>query len=154
MIIILELRSMVEDFLYSLIYRKVFKFNLNQRNMATKTWAIFLVLFCTLLTSVGQVFFKLAADFKGPLLDNYFILIGFVLFASAGFLLVFAFKHGELSVLYPLIATSYIFVSLFSIYFFNETMNLFKWAGVFVIIVGIIFLGIGGSGIWQHSYGQ
>ena len=113
--------------------------------MATKTFAIFLVLFCTLLTAVGQVFFKLAADFHGPLVYNYFILVGFLLFGSAGILLVFAFKHGELSVLYQLIATSYVFVSIFSIYIFNETMTLFKWLGVFIIIIGITLLGIGGT---------
>ena len=122
--------------------------------MATKLSAVFLVLFCTLLTSVGQVFFKLAADFQGPLFGNYFILVGFLLFGSAGILLVFAFKHGELSILYPLIAASYILVSILSVYVFNESMTLFKWLGIFVIIIGITLLGIGGSSRWQHSYGQ
>jgi len=113
--------------------------------MTTKIHAIFLVLFCTLLTSVGQVFFKLAANFQGNLLNNYFILVGFILFGSAGILLVLALKHGELSILYPLIATSYVFVSIFSIYIFNETMTLFKWLGILVIIIGITLLGIGGK---------
>ena len=59
------------------------------------------------------------------------------------FIMITAFKGGEVSVLYPIIATSYIWVSLMSAYFFKENLNLFRWIGIFVIISGIIFISVG-----------
>jgi len=60
-------------------------------------------------------------------------------------ILVIALKHGELSVLYPIIAMSFVWVSFLSIIFLNEIMNIWKWAGVITIILGICFIGKGGS---------
>ena len=62
-------------------------------------------------------------------------------------LLIIALRNGELSVIYPIIATSYIWVSLLSPRFFStDFMNATKWGGIFVIIVGVTFVGIGGRG--------
>jgi len=58
-------------------------------------------------------------------------------------LMITAFKGGEVSVLYPIVATSYIWVSLMSAYFFGDSLTLLRWAGVFVIITGIVFIGVG-----------
>jgi undecaprenyl phosphate-alpha-L-ara4N flippase subunit ArnE len=57
--------------------------------------------------------------------------------------MITAFKGGDVSVLYPIVATSYIWVSLLSMYFFNENLNLFRWVGISVILTGIIFISIG-----------
>ena len=54
-----------------------------------------------------------------------------------------ALKHGEVSMLYPIIATSYIWVSIGSSIFFNEIINIWKWAGVFLIVVGVIVISYG-----------
>jgi uncharacterized membrane protein len=69
--------------------------------------------------------------------------MGLVLYAIGGILLILSFRGGEVSVLYPIIATSYIWVSFLSIYFLNELMNLFKWLGVFTIVAGIVLIGHG-----------
>ncbi len=55
-----------------------------------------------------------------------------------------ALKFGELSVLYPLVATTYIWTSLFAIKFLGEKMNFLKWLGVLVILIGVSFIGVGG----------
>ena len=70
-------------------------------------------------------------------------MIGLVIYGIAAALMITAFKGGEVSVLYPIIATSYIWVSLLSSYFFNETINLFRWMGILIIISGIIFISLG-----------
>lgn len=115
--------------------------------MATKLWAALLVLFTTLLTSSAQIFYKLGSKTitLDPLsiITNYYIIGGLLLYAVGGTLMILSFRGGEVSVLYPIIATSYIWVSFLSIYFLGETMNHFKWAGVFSIIVGIAFIGFG-----------
>ena len=52
---------------------------------------------------------------------------------------------GEVSVLYPLLAMSYVWVSLLSIWFLGEVMTSVKWMGVMGIILGVSFIGIGGT---------
>ncbi|MBI2657164.1 hypothetical protein HYX08_00545 [Candidatus Woesearchaeota archaeon] len=115
--------------------------------MATKVWAMFLVLFTTLLTSSAQLLWKkgsetLAFDVMG-IITNYYIIGGILLYVVGGALLIISFRGGEVSVLYPIIATSYVWVSLLSIKFLGEVMNNFKWLGISSIILGIVLIGFG-----------
>ena len=115
--------------------------------METKLWAVGLILLCTFFTSIAQVLYKVgAADLKFniiSLITNYPIIIGITLYALSAVLLVIALKGGDVSTLYPIIATSYIWVSLMAVYFLGETMFFFKWAGIFFIFLGVSFVGIG-----------
>ncbi|MAE42181.1 hypothetical protein CMO93_00285 [Candidatus Woesearchaeota archaeon] len=117
--------------------------------MKTKLWAVGLVLFCTLLTSTAQIFWKLGVEKLSfnilSIITNVNLLMGILLYSIGGILIIISFRGGEVSTLYPIIATSYIWVSFLSIYFLDETMNLFKWLGVFIIISGIIFIGYGSN---------
>ena len=117
--------------------------------MKTKPWAMGMVLFCTLLTSTAQLFYKFVAERLElnflSIITNLPLLMGMLLYAVGGILLILSFRGGEVSVLYPIIATSYIWVSFLSIYFLNEEMNLFKWVGVFTIMSGIILIGYGSN---------
>ena len=115
--------------------------------MATKLWAALLVLFTTILTSSAQILWKkgsatLTFDILG-LLTNYYLIGGIFLYVVGGTLLIISFRGGEVSVLYPIIATSYIWVSFLSIKFLGEVMNVFKWIGITSIIAGIILIGYG-----------
>jgi uncharacterized membrane protein len=113
----------------------------------TKKWAIAIILTGTLLNSIAQVLYKFGAERLtlsiSSLLTNYFLMIGLSIYAVSAIALLIALKGGELSVLYPLIATSYVWVSFLSIYFFNEIMNVYKWLGIIVIILGVTFIGMG-----------
>ena len=115
--------------------------------MSTKLWAVGVVLFCTLLTSTAQIFYKYGADKLKfdilSLITNYELIMGMLLYAVGGILLILSLRGGEVSVLYPIIATSYIWVSFLSIYFLDETMNFYKWLGVFTIVAGIALIGFG-----------
>lgn len=115
--------------------------------MATKLWAIGLMVLCTAFTSMAQVFYKFGAERLEfnlvTLITNLPLITGMALYILGAVIMIMAFKGGEVSVLYPIIATSYIWVSLLSIYFFNESLNLFRWMGIFVIIIGIIFISLG-----------
>lgn len=115
--------------------------------MKTPYWAITLVLFTTLINACAQVLYKKGAnmlvfDFYS-IITNYPLIIGALLYIFSGILVIIALKYGELSILYPVIATGFIWVSFLSVYFFNEVMNAEKWFGVFSIIIGISFIGIG-----------
>lgn len=115
--------------------------------MATKTWSIALMFLCTGFTSIAQVFYKLGAnklEFNWQsLITNHYLLIGLILYGIGAVIMILAFKGGEVSVLYPIVATSYIWVTLLSLYFFHEAINVFRWVGVSIILLGIIFIGIG-----------
>ena len=116
--------------------------------MKTKPWAIALVLVSSLLISIAQIMYKLAADrlvFTNILtyLTNYPFIIGFFVYGAAGILLVYSFKGGEVTVLYPLFASTYIVVILISKFIFHETITSHKWIGVILIMLGITLISIG-----------
>lgn len=116
--------------------------------MATKSWAICLVLSFTLLTATAQILLKIGTQnlILKPfaLLTNLPLVIGVIVYFISAVLLIIALRGGELSVLYPLIATSYVWVSLASPKFFpNDFMNLEKWAGIFFILIGVSLIGLG-----------
>ena len=117
--------------------------------MTTKLWAMGMVLFCTLLTSTAQLFYKFGSETLSfnflSIITNINLIMGLLLYAVGGTILILSFRGGEVSVLYPIIATSYIWVSFLSIYFLGEIMNIFKWLGVFTIIAGIILIGYGSN---------
>jgi drug/metabolite transporter (DMT)-like permease len=118
--------------------------------MQTKLWAVLTVVFTTLLTSIGQILYKKAADqlVLTPLglLTNVYLIVGVMVYAIAGILVIIALRGGEVSVLYPIIATSYIWVAFLSMYFLNENMNPWKWLGISTIFFGIVVIGIGSKG--------
>ncbi len=106
---------------------------------------ILLVAFCALLGAAGQIFFKLASHdlrLDLSLLTNWKLGLGLLLYAIATILFIVALRQGNLSVLYPIIATSYIWVTIFSIIFLHESFPVYKWLGIALIIiaVGIITL--------------
>jgi multidrug transporter EmrE-like cation transporter len=115
--------------------------------MATKTWAIALILFMTLITSTAQVLYKLAAQqfsfsVVGILL-NWPLIIGGILYMISSVMMIIAFKGGDISVLYPLIALSYVWVSLLSpMVFPQDTMNPTKWLGIAFILGGVSLIGL------------
>src|SRR3989344_1967119 len=115
--------------------------------MTTKPWAILLILLTTFLTSSAQILYKLSIpsltfSIRG-ILTNYYLIGGLVLYGIGAILMIISFRGGEVSVLYPIIATSYIWVSLLSMRFLGEKMNTFKWIGVFIIVAGIISISYG-----------
>lgn len=117
--------------------------------MKTRISSIILVLICTIFTSIGQVFYKFGANKLTlnfmAILTNYELIIGLILYGTSALLLIIALKNGELSVLYPIIATSYIWVSILSSIFFLEIINIYKIIGIIFIIVGVTCVGIGGK---------
>lgn len=116
----------------------------------TSSTAIILVIVCTIFTSLAQVLYKSGAnklnfnDFNS-ILTNYEIGIGIILYGIAAILLIYAFKFGELSVIFPMIATSYIWVSLLAWHYFDEVFSPLRIAGIAIIIIGVTMLGIGGK---------
>ena len=78
-------------------------------------------------------------------LTNIPLIGGLALYGIGAVMMVLALQHGELSVLYPVISLSYVWVAILSVLIFHEHMNVFRLAGISVIIVGVAILGRSGS---------
>lgn len=115
--------------------------------MATELWAIGLVVLATLVSSLGPIFmkkgskrFRLSLD---GILHNYNLIFGIMLYGISTIIFIPALRGGELSVLYPFVSLSYIWVSILSVRILNEKMNTLKWFGILLIIIGVSFIGFG-----------
>ena len=117
--------------------------------MATKISSIILMILCTALTSSAQVFYKKSTSSLSlnlvSIITNYNLITGLALYGIGAIMMIYAFKNGEVTVLYPIVALSYIWVSILASYFFGEIINIYKCVGVIFIIIGIIYVGIGGK---------
>lgn len=115
--------------------------------MPAELWAIGLVISATLVGSFGPILLKKASAKRlskiNSLIRNYHLFGGVSLYAAGTALFIPALKGGDLSILYPLVALTYIWVSLLSVKFLGEKMNLIKWLGIVSIIIGVSFIGIG-----------
>ncbi len=115
----------------------------------TSLIAIVAVLITTFLTSTAQILWKLGTGAMdsgniGSILFNPYIWGGFLMYGIGALVMIVALKRGELSVLYPIIALSYVWVALAAHYFISgDSMNFIKWAGIGSIVLGVSFIGIG-----------
>lgn len=120
--------------------------------MKKHTHAILLMVLCTIFTSTGQILWKLGfgwADFSVSLFSilNAPFIGGFISYGVGAVLMLTAFKKGELSVLYPIVATSYVWVTLASSLLFYEVVSPLKWVGIGIIVISVSALGIGGGSV-------
>jgi multidrug transporter EmrE-like cation transporter len=109
-----------------------------------------LVFCCTVLGAAAQVLLKTGANHLAQpsllaMVTNLSLLGGLSLYGISTVLLVLALKDGELSLLYPVIALTYVWVTLLSLVIFHDHVNPFKMAGIAIIVIGVAVLGRGGK---------
>lgn len=111
------------------------------RKLAINIDALLMIVACTLLTSIGRVLWKFGSQRLPEVITNWPMLGGFALYGVAAIALLYLLKKGEVSILFPIFASSYIWVTLLSWYFFAESLTALKWAGIAAIFAGAIVLG-------------
>src|SRR5579863_5153329 len=115
--------------------------------------SVYMVLGCTVFAAAAQVLMKFGAmhtmppmspadpstwmPFVTALLGNLPLLFGYCMSAGTAFLLILGLRDGELSMLYPIIAMTYVWVNLLSAYFFHEHLNFWKALGIALVIGGV-----------------
>jgi multidrug transporter EmrE-like cation transporter len=114
-----------------------------------------LVVCCTIIGAAAQVLIKKGAGGLGPsptivqaamaMVLNPSLFAGYAMYGVSTVLLVLALRHGQLSLLYPVFAMTYVWVTVLSVLIFHEAMNGFKLAGITIIVGGIAVLGRGSS---------
>jgi drug/metabolite transporter (DMT)-like permease len=99
--------------------------------------------------SIGAIFFKLASsrlvlDVR-KLLRNHHLILGFVFYGFSTLAGLPAYRFAEITLIYPIIATSYIWTCLLSGRYLGERMTWVRWAGIAFIIMGVSFIGFGSA---------
>jgi uncharacterized membrane protein len=113
----------------------------------TKLSAILYVAIAAIFGSFGQIFYKYAANATtsvSTFILNPFLYLGVGLYGLGLIFMLKALRRGELTVVYPVMATSFIWVSLLSpIFFKTDFMTIQKWIGIAIIILGVTLVGKG-----------
>jgi multidrug transporter EmrE-like cation transporter len=108
--------------------------------------SVLLVSLCTVIGAAAQILLKIGANqlvSSNPLrmLMNPWLFCGYALYGMSTGLLILALRKGQLSVLYPVIALTYVWVTILSMAVFKETMNPFKAIGLSIVVAGVAVLG-------------
>ena len=103
--------------------------------------ALCLGAFAQILIKVGMTHFSLDPL---ALLKNYPLIAGYTLYGINTLMMVLALRDGELSMLYPIIALTYVWVTLLSYSLLGERPNFYKNIGIATIVIGVGVLGRGG----------
>ena len=115
----------------------------------TSLTAMALVFLCTLTGAGAQILMKQGADHTTGaglmgILTNLPLFLGYCIYGMNTVLIVLALRQGHLSVLYPIIALSYVWVAILSPHFFPaDHLNGYKVSGVALIVSGVSMIGLG-----------
>lgn len=86
---------------------------------------------------------SLSALTLNSLMTNMPLWFGLALYGVSTGLLILALRDGELSLLYPVISLTYVWVTIMSVAAFHEKLTFYKIAGISVICLGVTLLGKG-----------
>ncbi len=107
---------------------------------------ILLTIFNSMLMVTGQVLWKTGASGKdiqslGQLLRLFltpYVIAGLMVYGFASVLWIYILNKGELSYVYPIQSTAYIFALIVATTIFKEALTPAKVIGVIVICLGVI----------------
>jgi len=117
--------------------------------MPTRRHPVGLVFCCTILGAAAQILMKTGANHMAHpgllgMATNLPLMGGYCVYGISTLLLVLALKDGELSLLYPVIALTYVWVTVLSFLIFHDDINPWKLLGILLIVTGVGVLGMGG----------
>ncbi|MCK5630021.1 MAG: EamA family transporter [Nanoarchaeota archaeon] len=108
---------------------------------------ILLMVISAFAGSIGALYLKKASDFISfdiiKIIKNRPLFVGILFYGFGTMIAIPAYRFAEVSLLYPFIATSYVWTCILSWRYLKERMNIWKWSGIFLIMVGVTFIGIG-----------
>lgn len=92
------------------------------------------------MNQVGAVKFSDGIGGVLKMFTNPYVFGGLVFFGANAFLWLIVLSREKLSFAYPMVAFAYIFTILLSKFVLHEDVPLLRWAGLSVIIVGILMI--------------
>jgi len=107
--------------------------------------SVLLVFACTILGSAAQLLIKSGMSHFSPhplaLLTNVPLIAGYTLYGINTLMMVLALRNGEMSLLYPIIALTYVWTTLLSYTLLGEHSNFYKNLGILTIVLGVAVMG-------------
>ena len=112
---------------------------------ATPVSSMLLVLFASVVGSFGAVFLKLGAVrlTNAWSLLNWRLLVGVVLYLGSSVFYGLGIKHGQISVLFPMVSLGYVWTMVWARLFFKEQFTRQKFMGLGLVFLGVLFVGLG-----------
>lgn len=107
------------------------------------------VIFIAVLASVGQVLLKIGVSRSGGteqpiaarLLDavvNPYIFVGLSIYAVCALLWLYVISRIPLSIAYPVLSLTFVFVPVFAHFFFGDVLSFKQWIGLILLVVGVV----------------
>lgn len=114
--------------------------------MKTPILSIFCIFVASLLGAVGQFLYKSGAERAtgglGSYLMNPHLLGGMACYLGVMVLFITAFKlEGELSVIYPVYASTFIFAAIGACLLYKEPIHIVNVAGMGLLVPGMFLMG-------------
>lgn len=116
-----------------------------------KRHSMILVFICTLFGAPAQILIKSGAGHVPhhaglltilfAMAANLHLVAGYSLYGISFILMAMALKHGELSIMYPIIALTQVWVTILSLWIFHDSMNPYKLLGIASVVAGVGVLG-------------
>jgi drug/metabolite transporter (DMT)-like permease len=110
---------------------------------------LLLIILCTIFTAAGQLLMKLGVNnlefsFIG-LITNFLLIAGVIVYLMGAAIMIYALKQTELSLLYPFLSLSFIWVAFLSVFVLKESIVILQWIGMLAILSGVYVVGRGAS---------
>ena len=114
----------------------------------TSLTSIGLIVLSTISSAAAQILLGIGAEALGEagltgILTNLPLIGGYACLGMNVVLVVVALRGGQLSVLYPIMALSYVWVTILSPMYFNDVISTSQIAGLTLIVAGVAFIGSG-----------
>ena len=77
-------------------------------------------------------------------LTNVYVVLGLLTMTSSMVTHLLSLSRFDVSFVFPFISFAYVIVAVWGVVFLGEQLNLMRYAGIFIILVGTILLAIGG----------
>jgi drug/metabolite transporter (DMT)-like permease len=110
--------------------------------------SMLLVFMASVVGSFGAVFLKFGSATVGRSLLTFVnrnLILGVILYLGSSVFYGWGLKGGQVSVLYPMVSLGYIWTMVWSRIFFKETFNRQKLLGLGLVLLGVVFVGMGSS---------
>ena len=115
--------------------------------MKTPVSSMLLIVMASVIGSFGAVFLKFGAMHLEltvmGMLRNWKLALGISLYLVSSVIFMAGIKHGELTILYPMVSLGYIWTLTWSRIVFKEPITKYKVIGLAMIIGGIAVMNLG-----------